>query len=129
MQEPSWINHETVMKIHDHQLREHGGVQGVRDDGALHSALARPINAFCFGDGNVSMFELAAQYGFGIARNHPFADGNKRTAFVTMKSFLKEAGISVSIPKADKIRMMEKVGEDKSSVEQLASWLEMHSFP
>lgn len=128
MQEPSWVNYETVLKIHDQQLREHGGLPGIRDEGALRSALARPTNAFHYGNEDVTIFELAAEYGFGISRNHPFLDGNKRTAFVTTKSFLKEAGYSISIPKNDKICMMERIGRGDASAAQMASWLKTHSF-
>ncbi|OJW68352.1 MAG: death-on-curing protein, partial [Sphingomonadales bacterium 63-6] len=79
-QEPVWLETEVAQAIHDRQLAEHGGAAGVRDAGALESALARPVNRWAYGEDDRCL--LAAAYAFGIARNHPFADGNKRTAWV-----------------------------------------------
>jgi death on curing protein len=85
-----WISHETVMAIHEAQLAEHGGGVGVRDATLLESAMARPQNKAMYAEPNVC--ELAAAYGYGIARNHPFIDGNKRTAFVCVELFLRLNG-------------------------------------
>jgi death-on-curing protein len=86
MKEPRWLAKVIVLKVHERQIEEHGGAHGVRDEGLLESALARPINAHAYGADD--MAALAAAYAFGICRNHPFIDGNKRTAFVACELFL-----------------------------------------
>lgn len=81
-----WIEESLVLTIHGEQLAEHGGAEGLRDRGLLESALARPLNRAAYGEPDAA--ELAAAYGFGLARNHPFVDGNKRTAYVLTELFL-----------------------------------------
>ena len=88
--EPVWIELPLVLAIHNRQLAEHGGSEGIRDQGLLESALFRPLNLLNYG--NPSIFELAAAYGYGITKNHPFIDGNKRTSYVVMRTFLKLNG-------------------------------------
>jgi death on curing protein len=85
--EPVWLLREVVFAVHDEQIAEHGGLSGIRDAGMLDSALSRPEQLFAYGDAP-DIADLAAAYGFGIAGNHPFADGNKRTAFVAIELFL-----------------------------------------
>ena len=89
-----WIETSVVRAIHDAQLAEHGGLAGVRDEGLLESALARPQNLLAYGMPDVA--DCAAAYGFGIARNHPFSDGNKRTAFVCTELFLALNGYGLT---------------------------------
>src|SRR3954451_8614021 len=84
--EPMWLAKADALAIHDRQLAEHGGGAGVRDDGMMESALARPVNRWSYGEDD--RCALAAAYAFGIARNHPFVDGNKRTAWVLARLFL-----------------------------------------
>jgi death-on-curing protein len=91
MTAPVWIPPEVVLAIHDEQIAEHGGLAGVRDATLLDSALARPQNAFAYGEKDLCL--LAALYAAGIVRNHPFADGNKRTAFVACELFLAVNGL------------------------------------
>ena len=91
MTAPVWIPPEVVLAIHDEQIAEHGGLAGVRDATLLDSALARPQNAFAYGEKDLCL--LAALYAAGIVRNHPFADGNKRTAFVACELFLTVNGL------------------------------------
>ena len=86
MTEPTWLSVDIVLDIHSEQLAMFGGPEGVRDLGLLESALARPLNRFAYGDEDLA--NLAAAYAFGLARNHPFIDGNKRTAFASMIVFL-----------------------------------------
>ena len=86
MNEPRWLDIDIVIDFHAEQLALFGGPDGIRDLGLLESALARPINKFAYGETDVAA--LAAAYGFGIARNHPFVDGNKRIAFMAMMTFL-----------------------------------------
>jgi death on curing protein len=92
--EPVWIDLAVVLAIHDEQLAEHGGQAGVRDRGLLESALARPRNQF--GSGESSLARLAAAYAFGISRNHPFLDGNKRTSLVVAELFLELNGFELA---------------------------------
>jgi death on curing protein len=90
MSEPIWIEDELVLAIHDRQLVEHGGAEGLRDEALLHSALGRPMNQFAYETTDV--VELAAKYTAGIVQNHPFVDGNKRTGFVVGVLFLELNG-------------------------------------
>ena len=99
-----WIEESVVWAVHEAQLAEHGGSAGVRDAGLLKSALARPLNLLAYGEADAST--LAAAYGFGIARNHPFIDGNKRTAFVCAELFLALNGYVLSASDADCVSTM-----------------------
>ena len=92
MTEPFWLTVEIVEDLHAEQLAIYGGPVGIRDRGLLESALGRPINRFSYGE--TDMAALAAAYAFGLARNHPFIDGNKRAAFVAMMTFLRFNGIA-----------------------------------
>jgi death-on-curing protein len=90
MSEPIWIEDDVVFAIHDRQLVEHGGAEGVRDESLLHSALGRPVNHLAYATSDI--IELAAKYTAGIVQNHPFVDGNKRTGFVVGVLFLELNG-------------------------------------
>ena len=90
MSEPIWIEEELVLAIHDRQLVEHGGAEGLRDEALLQSALGRPLNHFAYE--STDIIELAAKYAAGIVQNHPFVDGNKRTGFVVGVLFLELNG-------------------------------------
>jgi death on curing protein len=90
MSEPIWIENDLVFAIHDRQLAEHGGAEGLRDESLLHSALARPLNHLHYTDADI--IDLAAKYTAGIVKNHPFIDGNKRTGFVVGVLFLELNG-------------------------------------
>jgi len=87
MSAPTWLLRSVIDAIHDAQLAEHGGAAGLRDEGALESSLARPINLHAYGETDI--YRLAAAYAFGIVRNHPFVDGNKRTGFLAAYVFLR----------------------------------------
>ena len=116
-----WVNHSVVLAIHDEQIAEHGGASGIRDSGLLDSALARPVNLAAYGDRDVS--ELAAAYAFGIVKNHPFVDGNKRVAFVVMRTFLLLNGSDLSAePEACVVKML-AVAEGTIDQDQFAKWL------
>ena len=93
MSQWTWIDRAVVLAVHNAQLVEHGGAAGIRDTGLLDSALPRPLHRAAYGKPDAA--ELAASYAFGIARNHPFVDGNKRTAFVVLELFLAMNGISI----------------------------------
>ena len=120
-----WIVDSVVLAIHEAQLAEHGGMVGIRDEGLLSSALARPHNLEAYGN-NPDAAALAAAYAFGIARNHPFLDGNKRTAFVVMELFLNLNGWALDADDAVCISMMLTLAAGKLSEEMLAKWLRGH---
>lgn len=90
---PIWVEEAVIIAIHRRQLAEHGGSDGIRDRGLLESALFRPKNQFAYSSPNI--FDLAAAYGYGIVKNHPFIDGNKRTSYVVMRTFLKLNGYDI----------------------------------
>ena len=110
--------------FHDMQIAQFGGLAGMRDAGALASALARPLNLKAYG--KPSAFELAATYAFGIARNHPFVDGNKRTALVASFTFLALNGYEVNAPEAETVLAFVDLASGKLSEKDLARWLEAH---
>src|SRR5215472_14321272 len=111
-----------VLAIHDAQLSEHGGLPGIRDENLLSSALARPHNLEVYGD-NVDAATLAASYAFGIARNHPFHDGNERTAFVAMELFLNLNGWILTADDADCIATVQSLAAGGLSEKTLSAWL------
>ncbi len=121
MTEWRWVNIATILAIHDSQLAEHGGSVGLRDGGLLESALARPINRAAYGE--VDVFDLAAAYAFGIARNHAFIDGNKRTAYVAMELFLFKNGYVLGASDADAVINMLQLAEGAMTEEAFAAWL------
>jgi death on curing protein len=121
-----WIVESVVYAIHESQLAEHGGIAGIRDEGLLSSALARPLNLAAYGD-NVNAASLAAAYAFGIARNHPFLDGNKRTAFVVMELFLNLNGWILNADDTECITTMLALAAGDLSEKALAAWLRDHS--
>ena len=121
----TWVVDSVVFAIHEAQLAEHGGIAGIRDEGLLSSALARPLNLYAYGD-KPDAASLAAAYAFGIARNHPFLDGNKRTAFVVMELFLNLNGWNLDASDSVCISMMLTLASGNLSEEMLAKWLRGH---
>lgn len=121
-----WIVDSVVLAIHEAQLAEHGGAAGIRDEGLLASALARPRNLDAYGD-DVDAASLAAANAFGISRNHPFFDGNKRTAFVVMELFLNLNGWILKTDDADCISAMQSLAAGDLSEKALAIWLREHA--
>lgn len=109
-----------VQALHDRQLAEHGGLPGVRDIGAVESALARPINLAGYGEPDAA--DLAAAYAFGLARNHGFADGNKRSAWVVARLFLMANHVSLEFDKADALRMVLALAAGELEEAQVAQW-------
>ena len=120
MEEPRRLLKEAVLAMHARQLAEHGGGEGLRDDGLLESALQRPVDKFAYGDPD--LFDLAAAYAYGIARNHPFVDGNKRTAFVAARTFLLINGYQIAASKEDRLSTFLGLAAGIVTEEQLASW-------
>ena len=126
-QEPVWIDAAVALAIHDRQLAEHGGAVGVRDPGALESALARPVNQWAYGEDDCCA--LAAAYGFGVARNHPFADGNKRAAWVLARLFLRLNGVTLQYSPEDAIRTVIALAAGELTEPDLAQWFRDHAEP
>jgi death-on-curing protein len=122
-----WVSAEVVYAIHDRQLAEHGGLEGLRDKGAVESALARPQNQAAYGDPDAS--DLAAAYSFGLARNHGFADGNKRTAWVVARLFLVDNGLRLQFDPHDAINTMTAVAAGTLDEAGLAAWLRVRLNP
>jgi death-on-curing protein len=116
-----WIDPTVVLAVHDQQLAEHGGAVGVRDAGALASALDRARNLSTYGEPDVA--ELAAAYGAGIARNHPFVDGNKRTAFVAIELFLALNGHELVADDADCVMTTLALAAGEIDDDALAGWV------
>ncbi|AKM07772.1 type II toxin-antitoxin system death-on-curing family toxin [Pelagerythrobacter marensis] len=125
--EPVWLDGEIALAIHDRQLAEHGGGRGVRDSGALDSALARPVNRWTYGEDD--RVRLAAAYAFGIVRNHPFADGNKRTAWVMARLFLKLNGVEIAFSPEDTIRVVVALAAGELDEDALADWFRQRVIP
>jgi len=122
-----WVGETTILAVHEQQLAEHGGSAGIRDRGLLESALARPINRAGYGSPDV--FELAAAYAFGISRNHPFIDGNKRTAYIAMELFLLKNGYSCEASDPDALLTMVQLAEGQMTEQDYATWLRGHCVP
>jgi death on curing protein len=116
-----WISPAFVGLIHNQQIARFGGGSGLRDEGLLLSALARPENLAAYGDPDVA--DLAASYAFGIARNHPFVDGNKRTALVTAAVFLLENGHELIAPETEAVLTILALAAGELSEEALADWI------
>ncbi len=122
-----WIETTVVRAIHDAQLAEHGGLAGVRDEGLLASALARPQNLLAYGDPDATdVAGCAAAYGFGIARNHPFSDGNKRTAFVCTELFLALNGYDLTADDVSCVTTMLSLAAGEIDEAAFAAWLRAH---
>lgn len=118
-----WIGKALALAIHDRQLSEHGGIAGVRDETLLDSALARPQQLYAYGDPPPDLADLAASLAFGISRNHPFADGNKRTAHVCYRAFVAINGATVVASDEEKYVAMLSLAEGTLSESEFAAWL------
>ena len=115
-----WVREDVVYAIHDAQLAEHGGLSGLTDPRRLQAALALPRNLAAYGE--LDAAALAASYAIGLTRNHPFADGNKRTAWVVVRLFLADNGYRLRFDPADAVRIMESVAAGTLTEAQLADW-------
>lgn len=122
--EPVWMSRAVLDATHDAQLREHGGSGGIRDEGLLDSAMYRPRNKHVYGEQDLSV--LAAAYAFGIARNHGFVDGNKRTAFVAAAVFLAVNGLDLAVPEPEVVDVMNRLASGKLTEAALAAWVRAH---
>lgn len=121
MTEPRWLDTTIIIDVHAEQLALIGGPEGVRDIGLLESALARPINKFAYGESDLAA--LAAAYAFGIARNRPFVDGNKRATFASIIVFLGLNGIDFDVPPEAATAMILSLASGEVGEEGLANWI------
>ena len=123
-EEPRWLSPEIALAVHDRQLAEHGGPTGLRDPGAFESALARALNRWSYGEGDPCA--LAAAYAFGIARNHPFVDGDKRTAWIAARSFLILNDRELGYAREEAVRLVERLAAGELAEDELADWFRAH---
>ena len=122
---PNWLLRSVVEAMHFEQIAEHGGASGIRDPGLLDSALARPLNLWAYA--SPTLFELAASYAFGVVKNHPFVDGNKRTAFLSAYLFLRLNGWRLIASHDDAVRMVLSLAAGDLDEFEFAQWLESNS--
>jgi len=118
-----WLLEETVIAIHHRQISEHGGSEGLRDEGLLASALARPQNFLAYAKPTPDLAALAAAYSYGIARDHPFVDGNKRTTLVAVRTFLLLNGVNLQASQDEKYLTFLQLAHGTLMEEQLADWI------
>jgi death-on-curing protein len=123
--EPAWVERLVVDAIHIEQLREHGGLAGIRDENALESALARPRNRWRY-EPKTDVATLAATYAWGLARSHPFRDGNKRVAFLTMAVFIELNGYRLQASEEEVVQVMLTVADGSCAEHELVLWVRNH---
>ena len=126
--EPRWLTRVVVDAIHMDQLREHGGLHGLRDENALEAALARPRHRWHY-EPTTDLAALGAAYAFGLARNHPYHDGNKRVALVAMLTFLAINGRDISADEGDVLTTMLALAAGRLTESQLTAWLRSRLIP
>ena len=119
-----WISKRALLLLHDESLAQHGGASGIRDDGLLESALARPENLLAYGSPDI--VELAANYAYGLAKNHPFVDGNKRAAFLATGLFLALNGQRLVVAQAEAAVMVLDLAAGEITEAAFADWLRAH---
>ena len=127
MNEPVWIRQDAVLAIHEELLRLHGGPEGVRELALLESALAQPKNIFAYAEEPLSLARLAAAYAKGIVANHPFVDGNKRTAFTVSLTFLRLNRLNLTASKEERVLTFWRLADGGMTEEQLAAWFERNT--
>ena len=123
--EPRWLSRLVIDAVHTDQLREHGGLAGIRDESALESALARPRQRWQYAE-DADLEALAAAYAFGLVRNHPFRDGNKRIGFLALVTFLDINGLDFDAPEQEVVTAMVMLASGRLSEERLAEWVRAH---
>ena len=123
---PVWISEELVIAVHARQITEHGGSAGIRDKSLLQSALARPQQLYAYGDPSPDLAALAASLAYGIAKNHPFVDGNKRTAAVLCELFIMVNGMSLEASDQEMLSVFLALAGGSLNEEELANWIRSH---
>ncbi|MBD2006817.1 MULTISPECIES: type II toxin-antitoxin system death-on-curing family toxin [Cyanophyceae] len=126
MKEPEWVPETAVSAIHEELIAEHGGKAGLRDSGLLSASLARPRHLFSYSE-NATLFDLAAAYGYGLAKNHSFVDGNKRIALAVIDVFLRLNGYKLVAPEPEAVVMMNYLVEGVEDQDTLAVWIAENS--
>ncbi len=121
-----WIRDETVIAIHRRQLKEYGGMEGIRDQGLLQSALYRPKNLLAYSASPPDLSSLAAAYAWGLVKNHPFVDGNKRTSYAVTRTFLKLNSYDIQASSEEKYHTWVELAASRLSEEQVADWIRKH---
>lgn len=124
MKEPVWVLESVVIALHEEQLKEHGGAAGIRDPGALQSALHRPKNLFDYGSPDLA--DLAGSYAFGLARNHPFTDGNKRISNVVSETFVLLNGRDVEATDEERVRTWLALASGEIGEDAITDWFVAH---
>ena len=122
MRKPRWLDQRALVLLHAESLAEHGGLWGVRDEAALESALARPRNVYAYGPGS-DLARLAAAYGFGLVRGHPFSDGNKRAGFLAIGVFLELNEFALEVEDANAVKTVLDLAAGELSEKALAEWI------
>lgn len=128
MEEPSWLDRTLLEVLHADQINEHGGRLGIRDPGLLESALARPVHKWTY-EQVVDLAGLAAAYGYGIAKNHAFIDGNKRLALMAVYTFLATNGFELDAPEPEAVTVILAVADGASTEDELAQWIRSRLTP
>jgi death-on-curing protein len=128
VKEPNWLLVEAVIAVHQASISEFGGLPDIRDEGLLSSALARPANRFAY-DAQAGLFDLAAEYAFGLARNHPFLDGNKRIAFASIAMFLGDNGYTFAPDRLEALKVILGLASGEVEEPDLARWIEANAGP
>lgn len=128
MKEPVWLKREWVDALHFQQLQRFGGLHGIRDEGAIESALARPRNQWEYSEER-DVATLAAAYGYGLTRSHGYSDGNKRVGFMAMAVFLDLRGFSLEAPEPEIVRIMLAAASGELQAHDLADWVRQHLSP
>lgn len=123
MGEPRWLGLRTVHAVQRELIAEHGGLHGVRDEGMVESALARPQNRWTYEAGSVDLADLAASYGFGLARNHGYLDGNKRIALAAMHLFSWINGFELAAEEAEEVAIVLDLAGGELQEPELADWI------
>ncbi|NEO15180.1 MAG: type II toxin-antitoxin system death-on-curing family toxin [Moorea sp. SIO1F2] len=126
MKEPRWVPEQAVIAIHDELIVEHGGCFGLRDPNLLSSSLARPQHLFAYSD-SASLFDIAAAYAFGLAKNHPFVDGNKRIALAVIDVFLRLNGYELVAAEEEAVIKINNLVEGIENQESIATWIAANS--
>lgn len=126
MKKPRWVDKGAFVLLQEESIAQFGGSRGTRDEGLFDSALARPVNLFTYKRGSI-IAELAACYGFGIAQNHAFIDGNKRAAYLAMRLFLRLNGYELNAPAVDKITTMTALAAGNLDEAGLVAWVAEHA--
>lgn len=128
MTEIKWINKKALILLHNESLAKDGGLQGIRDEGLLESALYRPLNLYHYAQER-DISKLAAAYGFGLVRNHPFVDGNKRAGFLAVGLFLTLNGFNIKVSQGEATKTILALAEGKLTQEEFYQWLNIHLHP